>query len=75
MKFISEVMSTLYFLRVPGIIFLIGLLARTIGALFKIRHWPYGDELLLAGTIISATGIIIGIIKFILLKKPDQNHK
>jgi hypothetical protein len=37
--------------------------------LFKVRHWPYADELLLIGTIIGVTGIVFAIIKLINLKR------
>ena len=62
-------MSRLYFFRWPLILFLIGLVVRLLGALFKIRHWPYADEMLTLGTIVSAAGVLLAVIKLLLLKK------
>ena len=64
-------MRGLYFLRSPILIFLIGYLIRFLGALFKIRHWPSADELITMGTLIAGLGIVFGIIKIILMKKPE----
>jgi len=64
-------MQALYYLRTPFIIFLTGQLFHFAGALFKIRHWPYGDELILAGSLFTFTAIIYGIIKIASLKKPQ----
>jgi gliding motility-associated GldL-like protein len=62
-------MQALYYLKTPFIIFLIGQLFHFAGALFKIRHWPYGDELITAGGLFTFTAIIYAIIKIAALKK------
>jgi hypothetical protein len=62
-------MNRLYFFRWPLILFLIGLGIRLMGALVKIRHWPYADEMLTFGTFISAAGVLFAVIKLLLLKK------
>jgi hypothetical protein len=64
-------MKALYFLKFPLIIFLIGFLIRFVGALFKIRHWPYADEMITIGSFIAGCGIVFGIIKILLIKKPE----
>ncbi|TMI63028.1 MAG: gliding motility protein GldL [Bacteroidetes bacterium] len=65
-------MNGLYYLRWPLIIFLIGFLIRFTGILFKIRHWPSADEMITIGSIICGIGIVFGIIKIAVVKKPEQ---
>jgi hypothetical protein len=65
-------MKRLYFFKWPIAIFLTGYLLQIIGALFKIRHWPYADELLTFGMIIICAGILFAIAKLFLLKKPVE---
>ena len=65
-------MSGVWFLKWPIVIFLIGLLIRFIGVLFKIRHWPSADELITIGSLIGVAGIVYGIIKVAFIKKPNQ---
>jgi hypothetical protein len=62
-------MQALYYLKVPSVVFLTGLLLRSIAVLFKIRHWQYADELITFGSIIIATGIVYAPVKIIRLKK------
>jgi hypothetical protein len=62
-------MNRMHFFKWPLILFLTGLAIRWTGALFKVRHWPYADELLMIGTIIGVTGILFAIIKLINLKR------
>jgi len=64
-------MKALYFLRFPLLIFLMGYLIRFTGALIKIRHWPYGDELITAGSLIAGLAIVLAIIKIVLMRKPE----
>jgi hypothetical protein len=64
-------MQALYYLKAPSILFLAGLFLRSIGALVKIRHWPYGDELITFGSIVTGIGIIYATVKIIRLKKPE----
>lgn len=64
-------MKALYYLRIPLLIFLIGFLIRFVGALFKIRHWPSADEMITIGSLIAGCGIVFGIIKILLIKKPE----
>jgi len=65
-------MNRLYFFRWPLILLLVGLGVRLMGALFKIRHWPYADEMLTPGTFISAAAILFAVIKLLHLKKQQQ---
>ena len=41
--------------------YIFGVLLSTIGALFKIMHWPYGLTILTIGTILSVGYIILGL--------------
>ncbi|MFC4633680.1 gliding motility protein GldL [Dokdonia ponticola] len=40
-------------------LFLITFIIMTIGTLFKIMHWPYGNEFIILATIIK---VIVGIL-------------
>ena len=40
-------------------LFLITFIIMTIGALFKVMHWPYGNEFIILATIIK---VIVGIL-------------
>ncbi|HEX6192036.1 MAG TPA: hypothetical protein VFZ42_06715 [Chitinophagaceae bacterium] len=62
-------MTQLHYLKWPLIIFLIGLSIVFIGSLWKIRHWPMGDELLTLGHITCIAAFIFGIVKLLLVKK------
>lgn len=62
-------MTSIRFFQWPLIIFLLGVGIRWIGTLFKIRHYPYADELLLTGTIIGVCAVLFAIIKLLALKK------
>lgn len=44
------------------IIFLIGLMATIVGALFKIQHWPYGDTILVLGNLFEVLGLALVIL-------------
>ena len=44
------------------IIFLLGLIVTVIGALFKIQHWPYGNEIIIFGNLLEILGIVLAII-------------
>ena len=63
-------MKALYYLKWPFFIFFTGLLLNVLGALFKIRHWPGSDEMLMLGSIAEATAIVFAIIKIVSIKKP-----
>jgi len=62
-------MASIRFFQWPLIIFLLGVGIRWIGALFKIRHWPNADELLMIGTILGLSGILFAVIKLLVFKK------
>lgn len=49
------------FMKVKHILalFLITFIIMTIGALFKVMHWPYGNEFIILATIIK---VIVGIL-------------
>ncbi len=63
-------MQALWFLRWPLIVFLLGFLIRFAGTLFKIRHWPMADDLIMVGSIICGVAIVFGIIKIFFMNKP-----
>ena len=65
-------MTALEYLRWPTIIFLVGFFFRLAGGLLKIRHWPWGDEILTMGFIICLAAIIFAIIKLVFIKKPVE---
>ena len=65
-------MKSLYYLKWPLIVFLLGFLTRFIGVLFKLRHWPGADELITIGSIICGIAIVFGIIKIAVIKKSDE---
>jgi hypothetical protein len=65
-------MKRLYFFKWPLSIFLTGYLIQIAGALFKIRHWPYADELLTLGMITICAGIVFALAKLFMLKKPAE---
>ncbi len=55
---------------IPGIVvFLFGLVFTTIGALFKILHWPYSSEILSIGSLIEVSGIVMVIVTLIQIYK------
>ena len=62
-------MTSLVFFKWPLVIFLLGLAIRWIGVIYKIRHWPYADELLMAGSILGVSGILFAVIKLLIFKK------
>ncbi len=43
-----------------------------VGALYKIMHWQYGDELLVAGTVFKVVGL--GLFVFKLLTHPKAKE-
>ncbi len=45
------------------VLFLFGAVLLIIGGLFKIQHWPYAGEQLMAGTLLQALAVIILMIK------------
>ncbi len=62
-------MKNFFFLRIPLVLFLTGLLIWFIGTIIKMRHLPVADELITFGSIISALGILFAIFKILLVKK------
>jgi hypothetical protein len=62
-------MRSLYYLKWPLVIFVSGYITRVIGALFKIRHWPYADLLLTIGSVIMVSGLVFLAVKLIVYKK------
>jgi uncharacterized membrane protein YGL010W len=65
-------MKRLYFFKWPLAIFLIGYLLQIVGALFKIRHWPYADELLTFGMLTICAGILFALVKLFMQKKTAE---
>ena len=65
-------MQALNYLKIPIIIILVGFLVQVIGGLYKIRHWPGADELLLLSTMLLAIGAIYTIIKIASIKKKEK---
>jgi hypothetical protein len=57
------------FLIWPLILFFIGLFTRFIGMIFKLRHWPLADELVMLGYIICGVAVLFLLIKLIFRKK------
>lgn len=47
----------------------LGIFLTTIGALFKIQHWPYGTEILTIGLFLEGFAILLGIWKIFFTKK------
>ncbi len=41
----------------------LGMALTTVGALFKIMHWPYATILLILGLVLEAVGLIMLITK------------
>jgi len=52
------------------VVFAVGFLASFTGLLFKLRHWPYAQELIIIGAVVCGIAIVCIIVNFILLKKP-----
>lgn len=44
-------------------LFLIAYIAMTIGALLKIMHWPYGNELITFSTVLKVIAALLAIWK------------
>lgn len=44
-------------------LFIIGLIASLLGAMFKILHWQFAPELLITGTFLKIIAGILGIWK------------
>lgn len=53
------------------VVYIIGMLLITAGALFKIQHWMFASEFLTAGTVIQLIAFILFIIKLL----TDKNFK
>ena len=51
------------------IVLLIGLLLTLSGSLFKIMHWPGAHKMLLVGSFVKITAIILAIWKILTLEK------
>lgn len=51
------------------VVILIGFLWTIVGALFKIQHWPYANEILVIGTLIKVLFIILLIWKILTTDK------
>jgi hypothetical protein len=64
--------NSLYFLKWPLILLLLGFMVRVIGAMIKILHWVNADNILIAGTIIMVVSIAWLIIKLLSLKKHNS---
>ena len=66
-------MRIIYFFKASLITFLIGLFVCLEGILFKIRLWPYANEMLTISVYIFGAAIALAIIKIALIKNPDGN--
>ncbi|UGS22514.1 GldL-related protein [Flavobacterium channae] len=53
--------------KIPLVLFLFGMAITTIGALFKIMHWPGASLLLIVGMLTEAAAILALIVT--ILKK------
>ena len=53
--------------KIPFILFIIGIGATVIGAVFRIMHWPFGRLLLTVGVVTEMIALLSLIV--ILLKK------
>ena len=49
-------------LRIPLILFLVGLVITIVGALFKIMHWYAGNIFLTVGMLTEAAALILLIV-------------
>jgi uncharacterized membrane protein YhdT len=67
-------MKPLHFLRWPLIVLLVGYLAFLIGSFSGMRHWPLTEQFLIVGYLIIIIAIVWTIIKFILLKPPEDDY-
>ncbi|HRH71304.1 MAG TPA: hypothetical protein PLB89_17515 [Flavobacteriales bacterium] len=45
------------------VLLLIGFATSTVGAVFKIQHWPYAGQLLVASSLLQAMAVIILAVK------------
>ena len=61
-----------YDFKFPIIILLFGVLTQFTGSLFKIRHWPMADELIMIGYGLCAIAITFAIVKIALMKKREN---
>ncbi len=50
-------------------LFVLGFLFTLIGALFKIMHWQFAPELLIAGTVIKVVAGVLAIWKVLSSKR------
>jgi len=67
-------MKPLHFLRWPLILLLAGYLAFVIGSFSKMRRWPLSEEFIIVGYLTIIIAIVWTIVKFILLKPPQDDH-
>ena len=49
-------------LRIPLILFLVGMVITIVGALFKIMHWYAGNIFLMVGMLTEAAALILLIV-------------
>jgi hypothetical protein len=59
-------------LRIPLILFLLGMIITILGALLKIMHWPGGYIMLVLGMLSEAIALILVIVT---LQKNTKNTK
>ncbi len=50
-------------------LYLLGVFIIIFGALFKIQHWPYGAEILSAGSFTEGLAVLLGIWKLLTTQK------
>jgi len=66
-------MKALHFLRWPLILLLAGYLAFLVGSFSKNRNWSFSEEFVAAGYAMIVIAIVWIIVKFILLKPPEND--
>jgi hypothetical protein len=66
-------MKALRFLKWPLILLLLGYLTFLIGNFSKGKHWIFADEIIAGGYLIIIIAIVWTIIKFIILKPPEED--
>lgn len=50
---------------IPSIVLLAGFAFSTVGALFKVMHWQFANEVFIFGTVLKVVAIVLAIIQLI----------
>jgi uncharacterized membrane protein YhdT len=64
--------NSLYLLKWPLFLLLLGFLIRTFGAMIKILHWFNADQILIIGTALMLASIVWLMMKLVFLKKENS---